>query len=70
MIMAVAGVAGFFVASRFIPQDLFFGKWNDALFGVAVIAVGYFIGNPYVLAFGVGALVEGLMVGFGIVGVA
>lgn len=68
VIMAAAGIAGYIVANRFVPQNLFgLGKLTDALFGLGAMGVGYMMGNPYVFAFGVGALVEGLMFVFGFI---
>lgn len=54
-------VAGYEVAQRWIPNKGYLGQYNDLAFGVAVAAAGLYTKKSAVIAFGLGAAVEGLL---------
>jgi|GEM_PF-3105803 len=65
-VVAVSAVAGFEVARRYVPNDIFLGKFNDIAFGAIIMAAGYYLGVKALFAFGVGATVEGALIALGL----
>jgi hypothetical protein len=55
----LAGIGGFYVGMRYVPDLPVLGKFTDASIGLAIILVGYGLKIAPVVAFGIGMTIEG-----------
>jgi len=60
VVLGGLGALGYLVGAKFVPDLPILGKFSDLVVGLVVSIIGYFL-HDYLLAFGVGMTIEGIV---------
>jgi hypothetical protein len=63
IVLGGLGALGYLVGAKFVPDLPILGKFSDLVVGLVISVVGYFL-HDYLLAFGVGMVIEGVVRAF------